>query len=41
MIYIRLFLAFAKIGVFGFGGGMAMLPMIYHSAQQFGNISSD
>ncbi|MGN0733559.1 MAG: chromate transporter [Emergencia sp.] len=41
MIYIRLFLAFAKIGVFGFGGGMAMLPMIYQSAQQFGNISSD
>ena len=35
MIYIKLFLVFAKIGVFGFGGGMAMLPMIYQGAKQF------
>ena len=41
MIYIRLFLAFAKIGFFGFGGGMAMLPMIYQIAQDFGEISTD
>lgn len=27
-LYIALFLAFLKIGVFGFGGGYAMLPLI-------------
>ena len=41
MIYIKLFLSFAKIGFFGFGGGMAMLPMIYQNAKQFGGISAD
>lgn len=35
MIYLKLFLVFAKIGLFGFGGGMAMLPMIYQSAEEF------
>ena len=28
MIYLELFLAFAKIGVMTFGGGYAMLPII-------------
>lgn len=28
MIYIRLFLEFAKIGLFNFGGGMAALPFL-------------
>ena len=28
MIYLQLFLAFAKVGVMTFGGGMAMLPML-------------
>ena len=41
MIYIKLFLAFAKIGVFGFGGGMAMLPVIYQSAEQFNLMSAE
>ena len=36
MIYVQLFIVFAKIGLFGFGGGMAMLPMIYQGAQTFG-----
>ncbi|MEF9922322.1 MAG: chromate transporter [Anaerovoracaceae bacterium] len=36
MIYLKLFFIFAKIGLFGFGGGMAMLPMIYQGVQQFG-----
>lgn len=40
MIYIKLFLIFAKIGVFGFGGGMAMLPMIYQGAKSFGLMSA-
>ncbi|MBE6026965.1 MAG: chromate transporter, partial [Clostridiales bacterium] len=29
MIYIKLFLTFLKIGFVGFGGGMAILPLIY------------
>ena len=28
MIYLELFLAFFKIGIFGFGGGYAMLSLI-------------
>lgn len=28
MIYLDLFLSFLKIGLFTFGGGYAMLPMI-------------
>ena len=35
MIYVKLFLVFARIGLFGFGGGMAMLPMIYQGARDF------
>lgn len=41
MIYLQLFLVFARIGVFGFGGGMAMLPMIYQGAKTFGLMSAD
>ena len=41
MIYLKLFLVFAKIGLFGFGGGMAMLPMIYQGAETFGLMSAD
>ena len=41
MIYLELFLVFAKIGLFGFGGGMAMLPMIYQGAKSFGLMSAD
>jgi len=39
MIYFRLFVAFAKIGLFGFGGGAAMLPFIYESARAIGSMS--
>ena len=28
MIYLELFLAFFKIGIFGFGGGYAMLSLL-------------
>ena len=35
-VYLKLFLVFARIGLFGFGGGMAMLPMIYQGAKEFG-----
>ena len=36
MDFLILFVAFLRIGTFGFGGGMAMLPLIYQSVQQFG-----
>ncbi len=29
-LYLALFVAFFKIGLFGFGGGYAMLPLIQH-----------
>ena len=28
MIFLKLFLAFFKIGLFTFGGGLAMIPLI-------------
>ena len=40
MIYLKLFLAFAKIGFIGFGGGLAILPLIYQSALMFGEMSA-
>lgn len=36
---IKLFLTFAKIGFLGFGGGMAIVALIFDSIQQFGTIS--
>ncbi|MBQ9061129.1 MAG: chromate transporter [Firmicutes bacterium] len=36
MGFLNLFAAFFRIGLFGFGGGLAMLPLIYQSVQQFG-----
>ena len=36
---LKLFAAFFKIGLFSFGGGNAMLPLIYQSIQQFGKLS--
>ena len=31
MIYIKLIWAYIKIGIFGFGGGYAMLSLVEHS----------
>ena len=28
MVYLKLFWSFAKIGLFGFGGGPSMIPLI-------------
>ena len=39
MIYLQLFLAFIKIGTFGFGGGIAMLPLIYQNAAHLSGMS--
>ena len=39
MIYLKLFLLFAKIGVVGFGGGNAMLSLIYQGANNLNLIN--
>ncbi|MDO4546302.1 MAG: chromate transporter [Bacillota bacterium] len=39
MIYVYLFTMFARIGLFSFGGGLAMLPLIFQSVQEFGVMS--
>ena len=39
MAFLKLFLIFFRIGFFSFGGGYAMLPLIYQSAQDFGLMS--
>ncbi len=38
--YIFLFTMFLKIGVFGFGGGLAMLPLIFQTVQAAGFMSA-
>ncbi|MBE6029797.1 MAG: chromate transporter [Clostridiales bacterium] len=40
MILLRLFIEFFKIGLFSFGGGNAMLPLIYQSILQFSQLDS-
>jgi len=39
MILLRLFFAFFKVGLFSFGGGNAMLPLIYQTMLSFGGLS--
>ena len=39
MIYLHLFTVFFRIGAFSFGGGMAMLPLIFQSVRDFGIMS--
>lgn len=36
MIFVYLFSMFFRIGLFSFGGGLAMLPLIFQSVQAFG-----
>ena len=40
MMYVYLFTMFFRIGLFSFGGGLAMLPLIFQSVQEFGVMSS-
>ncbi|MDF3000151.1 MAG: Chromate transporter [Bacillota bacterium] len=40
MAYFNLFYMFFKIGLFSFGGGYAMLPLIFQSVQDFGIMSA-
>ena len=41
MIYLRLFTAFAKVGLLGFGGGLAIVRLIYDSIQPFMEMSRE
>jgi len=41
MIYLRLFVAFARVGVLGFGGGLAIVRLIYDSIQPFMDMSRE
>lgn len=36
MIYLQLFLSFLKIGLFGFGGGLAIFSLIQHEIDKYG-----
>ena len=35
MIYWKLFISFVKVGLLGFGGGLAIVRLIYDSIQPF------
>lgn len=35
MIYLQLFLSFLKIGLFGFGGGLAIFSLIQHEIEKY------
>ena len=41
MIYTRLFLSFCKVGLLGFGGGLAIVRLIYDSVQPFLGMSRE
>lgn len=41
MILVYLFTIFFRIGLFGFGGGLAMLPLIFQSVQTFGIMTNE
>lgn len=41
MTYIRLFLSFFKVGLLGFGGGLAIVRLIYDSVQPFLDMSRE
>lgn len=41
MMYFSLFYMFFRTGLFGFGGGYAMLPLIFQSVQEFGVMTKE
>lgn len=41
MIYLQLFLSFFKVGAFAFGGGLAMLPLIFQTVETYGMMTRD
>src|SRR5665648_1181636 len=40
MVLLNLYVMFFSIGIFGFGGGYAMLPLIFQRVQEFGQMSA-
>lgn len=40
-MYLKLFFTFVKIGFLGFGGGLAILPMIYQGVSKFTAITQE
>jgi chromate transporter len=40
LMYLKLFYIFFKVGIFAFGGGYVILPMIYQELQNFGIMSA-
>ena len=36
MLYLQLFISFLKIGLFGFGGGLAIFSLIQHEIEKYG-----
>ena len=40
MMYVQLILSFLKIGLFGFGGGYAILTLINQESQKFGMMAA-
>lgn len=41
MVYVQLFIIFFKVGILGFGGGYAILTLIYQDIQTFGMMSPE
>lgn len=41
MMYLSLFLTFIKVGVLGFGGGLAIVTLIFDNIQQFGLVTQE
>ncbi len=41
MILFTMFVAFFRVGMFSFGGGLAMLPLIFQTVEQFGYMSKE
>ena len=41
MLLVKLYYAFFKIGLFGFGGGLAIIRLIYDSIREFANMSQE
>ena len=41
MIYLQLFISFFKVGAFAFGGGLAMLPLIFQTAESYGMMTRE
>jgi chromate transporter len=40
MVLLNLYFMFFAIGIFGFGGGYAILPLIFQKVQEFGQMSA-